>query len=172
MKRALNWLIIVICSQALAMSIVKPKAMIVPGCGCSPVSGSNWYTFMQNQLENSNEFSEVLLYDMPDPVEAYEASWIPFIKQNLGNDENCVLIGHSSGAVAAMRYLESYKLKGCVLVSACHTDLGIESERLAGYYSRPWKYDTISSNALWILQYHSTDDPFIPRYEGGCNAYY
>ena len=144
---------------------IKPRCIIVPGCGCSPVQSSNWYRWMKDQLVDSGAFSEVLLEDMPDPVDAKEKVWIPFILDKLKADANTVMIGHSSGAVAAMRLLENNPLKGCVLVAACHTDLGSESERLAGYYNRPWQWDTIKSNTEWILQYHSTDDPFIPMSE-------
>ena len=44
--------------------------------------------------------------------------------------------GHSSGAEAAMRFAEQHEVKGLVLVSACVTDLGVENERLSGYYNR------------------------------------
>lgn len=99
---------------------------------------------------------------MPDPYDAKEEIWMPFIKCEMKVDENTVVIGHSSGAVAAMRLLEHTKVLGCVLVSTCHTDLGCESERISNYYSRPWEWDKIKSNASWILQYHSADDHLIP----------
>ena len=102
---------------------------------------------------------------MPDAFEAKESFWLPFIRSSLKVDENTVYIGHSSGAVAGMRLLEDSKLLGAVLISACHTDLGDAGERKAGYYNRPWKWTQITSNAEWILQYHSDDDPFIPRAE-------
>lgn len=35
-----------------------------------------------------------------------------------------------------MRFAEQNPVKGLVLVSACVTDLGIENERLSGYYNR------------------------------------
>jgi hypothetical protein len=49
---------------------------------------------------------------MPDPYEAKEIYWIPFIKDKLGYDKNVkkYVIGHSSGAVAIMRLLEGYFL--------------------------------------------------------------
>ena len=122
------------------------------------------------KLVESGAFSEVLSEDMPDPVDAKEKIWIPFIVNKLKIDENTVIIGHSSGAEAAMRLLENHKLLGMVLVCACHTDLGSESERAAGYYNRTWEWETIKSNANWILQYHSSDDPFIPIAEANLVA--
>jgi hypothetical protein len=47
-------------------------------------------------------------------------------------------VGHSSGAEAAMRFAEGRRVAGLVLVAACHTDLGLPSEAVSGYYSRPW----------------------------------
>lgn len=76
--------------------------------------------------------------------------------------QRTILIGHSSGAVAGMRFLETHRLRGLLLVSACHTDLGMASETISGYYSRPWQWETIRKNAEWIVQLHSLDDPFIP----------
>lgn len=99
---------------------------------------------------------------MPDPYEAKEHIWMPFIEDVLGVDENTIVIGHSSGAEAAMRLLEKRKALGLVLVCACHTDLGEESERISNYYSRPWEWELIKSNCQWILQYHSTDDHLVP----------
>ena len=71
---------------------------------------------------------------MPDPIEAKSSVWLPFIKDELEVDEYTLVIGHSSGAVAAMRLLETTKLLGLILISACHTDLGKPSEASSGYY--------------------------------------
>mmetsp|Transcript_13874 Transcript_13874/g.22127 ORF Transcript_13874/g.22127 Transcript_13874/m.22127 type:complete len:146 (+) Transcript_13874:469-906(+) len=102
---------------------------------------------------------------MPDPNKARESIWIPFIQDKLKADSNTILVGHSSGAEAGMRYAEERKLKGLVLVSACYTDLGVENERQAGYYSRPWEWKKIRENCEWILQLASDNDPFIPEKE-------
>ena len=45
---------------------------------------------------------------MPDPLYAKESVWVPHIlksadKGGLGCDQNTILIGHSSGAAAALR---------------------------------------------------------------------
>src|SRR5205085_912422 len=87
--------------------------------------------------------------------------WLPFIEQKM-ESEDCILIGHSSGAVAILRYLETHKVGGAVIVAACYTDLGDEKEKASGYYSEAWHWDKIRKNAGWIVQFASTSDPFIP----------
>jgi predicted alpha/beta hydrolase family esterase len=104
----------------------------------------------------------VIAETMPDNVLARENIWLPFLKNELGADENTILVGHSSGAVAAMRFAEMNKLYGSVLVGACHTDRGDEDEKASGYYDRPWQWDDIKANQNWIIQFASTDDPYIP----------
>ena len=145
--------------------MVKPRVIILPGNGAGDVWRANWYGTVHKQLVKSDLFSEVVLRNMPDPSGAKEEVWVPFTLKELGADANTILIGHSSGAVAALRLLEKNKLLGCLLVSACWTDLGDENERESGYYSRPWPYATIRSNCNWMIQYHSSDDPFIPQAE-------
>lgn len=53
------------------------------------------------------------------------------------------------------RLLETTKVKGAILVSACYTDLGIKNERASGYYKDPWQWDNIKQNAEWIVQFGS-----------------
>ncbi|KAJ3022118.1 putative hydrolase rbbp9, partial [Rhizophlyctis rosea] len=57
---------------------------------------------------------------------------------------------------------ESQPLAGLVLLSAYHSDLGDETERESGYFSRPWNWDAIKQNARWIIQMGSKDDPLVP----------
>ena len=104
---------------------------------------------------------QVTNVQFPDAVMAREEYWLPFIKE-LGADENTILVGHSSGAVAAMHYAERNKILGSVLVGVCHTDLGEESERVSGYYDHPWDWKKIKNNQNWIVQFASIDDPYIP----------
>lgn len=105
---------------------------------------------------------EVIARDFPDAVEAKASSWLPFLKDELKADEHTIIIGHSSGAVAAMRFAEKYQLYGSVLVGASYTDLGLESERVSGYFDAPWQWDRIKANQQWVIQFASLDDPYIP----------
>lgn len=97
----------------------------------------------------------------PDTPLARESYWMPFLK-TLNPDEHTILVGHSTGAIAALRYAEKYQILGSVLVGGYVTDLGMETEKLSGYFDRPWDWDAIKNNQQWIIQFASTNDPWIP----------
>ncbi len=134
------------------------KAILIPGNG-GGTPQDNWFPYLERELPKLG--IEVINTQFPDPVLARREYWLPFLT-GLGAGEDTILIGHSSGAVAAMRYAQENKILGSVLVGACYTDLGVESEKESHYYDDPWNWEAIRSNQEWILQFASTDDPFIP----------
>ena len=142
------------------------RAIILPGNGCDDIMRANWYGWLHGRLEEEGRFSEVVCCTMPDPHRARRKIWLPFILNTLAADETSVLVGHSSGAVAAMRLCETTRVAGLVLIAACHTDLGEPSETQAGYYppsGGPWQWETIRANTAGnIAILHSDNDPFIP----------
>lgn len=104
----------------------------------------------------------IVAKDFPNAEIGPEKLWIPFLKDELQADENSVLIGHSTGAIAAMRFAETYKIHGSVLIGTYHTDLGEEAEKLGGWFSHPWNWEAIRKNQTFIGQFNSSDDPWIP----------
>ncbi len=52
-----------------------------------------------------------------------------------------------------LRLAEQMKIKGLILVSAGYNN---ENEH------QPWNWNRIKSNAQWIEQFQSSDDPFTP----------
>ncbi len=104
---------------------------------------------------------DVTNHTFPDNVKARASHWLPHLEE-LGADENTILIGHSSGAVAAMRYAETHRLLGSILVGVCYTDLGDSFEAASGYYAAPWQWPRIREHQQWIAIYNSVDDPHIP----------
>lgn len=100
-------------------------------------------------------------HTFPDNIKARAQFWLPHLEA-LDADEGTILIGHSSGAVAAMRYAETHRLLGSILVGVCHTDLGDSFEAASGYYNKKWDWQRIRDNQQWIAIYNSTDDPHIP----------
>ena len=140
--------------------MVQPRVVILPGNGCT--SNDNWYKSFQRDLQATGRFSDVVLRDMPDRDVARERYWMPFILDEMGIDEHTIVVGHSSGALAAMRLAEKHRLLGIVLVAACHTPMGIQNEIASGWYNRPWEWAKMKENTGFILQLHSLDDRFIP----------
>jgi len=142
----------------LGVDVVVPKAIIIPGNGgCRPAGG--WYPWGGREL--AAQGVDVINRQFPDSVKARASHWLPFLEL-LGADEHTILIGHSSGAVAAMRYAETHALLGSVLVGVCYTDLGDSFEAQSGYYAAPWQWQAIRDNQQFIAIYNSTDDPHIP----------
>ncbi|KAF3824640.1 hypothetical protein GH733_009974 [Mirounga leonina] len=146
-------------SSALMAS--PSKAVIVPGNGSGDVATHGWYGWVKKRLEQIPGF-QCLAKNMPDPITAQESIWLPFMEMELHCDEKTVIIGHSSGAIAAMRYAETHQVYAIVLVSAYTSDLGDENERASGYFNRPWQWEKIKANCAHIVQFGSTDDPFLP----------
>lgn len=135
------------------------KAVFAPGNGGS-IPQDNWFPGVKEALENHN--IQVIAEPFPDPDLARESYWIPFLRNELKVDSETILVGHSSGAVAAMRFAEHYPILGSVLVGAYHTDLGMEKEKTSGYFSRPGDWEKIRTHQEWISLFASQDDPWIP----------
>jgi predicted alpha/beta hydrolase family esterase len=137
----------------------KTKVIFLPGNGGDGNTSYGWFPYVKSELEKLGY--EVINPIFPDGELARNIYWLTFL-ETLNPDENTILIGHSSGAVAIMRYTEYHKILGSVLVAPCYTDLGLENEKLSGYYNLSWNWEKIKNNQKWIIQFSSTDDPFIP----------
>ena len=134
------------------------KAILIHGNGGCTAADA-WLPFVERDLRRLG--LDVVNVTFPDNVRARASVWLPFL-DTLDVDDRTVLVGHSSGAVAALRYAESHRLLGSVLVGVCHTDLGDPGERASGYYAAPWRWDAIRRNQQWIGIFNSLDDPHIP----------
>ena len=145
------------------------RVVIIPGMGCTPVKSSNWYSWFKKEVDKRERFSECILRNFPDPYACRESRWIPFLENEIGFDNETILVGHSSGASCAMRILEKLgqneeasKLKGVILVAAAYTDLGDEDERRSEYFNRPWNWDAVKKGAEKIHLFHGGNDHLIP----------
>ena len=62
-----------------------------------------------------------------------------------------MIVGHSEGALAAMRLLEEIPLRGCVLVDGCQSvgdmlDADKRGETETDWFNREWLWDEIKKN--------------------------
>lgn len=134
------------------------KAIIIPGNNNTNIK-DNWYQAVKRDLQALD--LSVIAENMPDADLARKKYWLPFIKKKLSSKDS-ILIGHSSGAVAILRYLEKNKAGLAILVGACYTDLGDDKEKKSGYYDEPWQWERIRNNTRKIVIFASRDDPYIP----------
>lgn len=138
---------------------IFPKVILIHGNGGSTVN-DNWFPWVRDNLTEMG--FRVISETFPDNKLARKEIWLPFLKDDLKADENTILIGHSSGGLAAMRFAQENKIYGSIIIGVSYTDLGDESEKLSGFFDDPWDWNKISKNQNWIVQFASVDDPYIP----------
>jgi len=141
---------------------MKPRFVYIHGNGSTSWEVA-WAVWLQKKLKGMGY--ETHFDTMPDPKHARRSVWIPYLQDELKTGTQDVIIGWSSGAVAAMRYAEDHKIMGSILISPCYTDRGEESEKVSGYYDDPWQWHAIKSNQKRIALFFGDDDPYIPQSE-------
>lgn len=119
-----------------------------------------WVSWLKKELEKRGY--KTFFETFPDSIIARSKYWLPFLEEHIKAGKNDVLVGWSSGAVAAMRYAEKHKVRGSILVSPSYTDLHDELEKQSGYFDKHWNWKKIRSNQQHIALFHSDNDPFIP----------
>lgn len=142
--------------------MTKPRIIFIHGNETMHWS-YGWAPWFKAELEKLGY--ETFFETMPDSIIARAEYWLQFLDGFVKAGENDVLVGWSSGAVAAMRYAETNKIKGSILISPCYTDLGDDLEKQSGYYDSPWQWDKIKANQEKIALMWGDDDPFIPQEE-------
>lgn len=105
---------------------------------------------------------ECISPNLPDNVLARRKYWFPYFSDVLKLGPEDIVIGHSSGALAILKYAEKHKLGASILIGTYYTDLGYEDEKTSGYFDTPWNWEKIKTNQNWTAIFASTDDPYIP----------
>ncbi|MGE5540768.1 MAG: alpha/beta hydrolase [Bacillota bacterium] len=142
---------------------MKPRIVYLHGNQATHWSFA-WAAWLKRELESRG--FETFFETLPDSIIGRSEYWLPFLEEHVGVGENDILVGWSTGAIAAMRYVEKHKIKGSVLIGTYHTDLGDEFEKQSGYFNEVWNWDAIKTNQEWIAQFASLNDPVIPIEEG------
>ena len=141
---------------------MKPRFVFVHGNGSTTWEVA-WAVWLKQKLEAKGFATH--FQTMPDPELARRSIWLPYLQNEVQVGTNDVLMGWSSGAVAAMRYAEEHKLLGSILISPSYTDLGDDTEKQSGYFDDPWNWKAIKTNQKKIALVYGDDDPYIPQSE-------
>jgi hypothetical protein len=144
------------------LNFMKPRFVFVHGNGAQSWEFA-WTPWLKQKLDSAGY--ETHFQTMPDPDLARRDRWLPYLADEVAVGKNDVIIGWSSGAVAAMRYVETHKILGSILISPCYTDLGDEKEKQSGYFDDPWQWQAIKANQKKIALVFGDDDPYIPQSE-------
>lgn len=139
----------------------KKNALILHGTNGD--SKENWFPWLKTELEAQGW--SVFVPDLPHSERPSIARYRTFLK-DIGwkPNENTVLIGHSSGAVAILGFLQSLPdtmmVKKVVLVGAFEGDLDMEN--LRELYDAPLDFPLIRTKAKEFILIHSDNDPYCP----------
>lgn len=91
--------------------------------------------------------------------------WLKVI-EDLKPDEDTVMIGHSLGAPAILRYLEvtGNKVDKLFLIAAFAVDLGIEET--SNFFEKPFDWEKIKGNTSEAYVINEQNDPYVPLEKG------
>lgn len=137
------------------------NAIILHGTDNTPEG--NWFRWLEKQLQERDY--EVWLPQLPDAAQPNAEKYNRLLL-NHGFDFNdeTILIGHSSGAVAILNLLqelpESVKIKAAFLVGVFKGPLGISAR--SELFPKPFDFSKIKSHCEKFVFIHSDNDPYCP----------
>lgn len=149
----INWL------QKIAK--ISGNAILVHGWDGGPTK--NWFPWLSENLRDMGYF--VLNMSMPNPAKPNRKTWIKHLQDHATIDSNTIIIAHSIGCMAVLRYLEKIpnSPKAMILV--------------APFSENEHKYKTVQSffygDLNWnkikrcpkIYTLHSDNDPFVSLWQ-------
>lgn len=132
--------------------------------GTDATSKDNWFPWLKNELEQKDYM--VWVPDLPHAEKPNITRYNTFLFANKDWDFNqdSVLIGHSSGAVAILGLLHALPgdtiVNTCILVGSFKDDLGWES--LTELFHKPFDFESIKLRSKKFIFIHSDNDPYCP----------
>lgn len=146
------------------------KVYIIHGWDGSP--DEPLFVWLDKNL--SDKGFEVKRLGMPNPEVPVIEKWLEKMNQEILLDENTILVGHSVGCQAVMRFLESkninFKIKGILLLAPWihldQTTIEEEGEEVVEI-ARPWmevpiNFEKVKNSSEKITAIFSDNDDFVP----------
>lgn len=136
------------------------KIVLIHGYKSS--SQGNFFPWLRDSLHAKGH--EVICPDLPSADEPNPEEWTKTLIEEVGViDDETIIVGHSIGAVTALRFLEAAEArstpKGVVLVSPPWM---IKSETFQGFFLSELDFDVLMWKASRFVVIHSHDDKKIP----------
>ncbi|MCX6795204.1 MAG: alpha/beta hydrolase [Candidatus Falkowbacteria bacterium] len=149
------------------------KIVLIHGKNTDPTE--KWYPWLKEEvIKNGFDFIAPILPRPEDPV---MDEWLVEIDKTNPEDDT-ILIGHSRGGVAVLRWLEKQKeiikVRKVILVatnSGRLRDKPIANETNYGFYTEEgYDFKKIKNHCREFIVLHSQDDPWVPFSAGQFNA--
>ena len=145
----------------------QKRVFIIHGWGGSP--DEPLYKWLKLKLEKSG--FKVVVPEMPNPEKPEIEAWISRLEEILGTpDESTILVGHSIGCQAILRYLEKLnptsKIGGIVFIAPWLTLSNLESDedwRTADpWLNTPIRETDVIKHTPKITAIFSDNDSYVP----------
>ena len=102
---------------------------------------------------------------MPSPNEPRVDEWVAAIGREIGEaEDDCILVGHSLGCIAILRYIERAKKKvaGAVMVAGFAGKLGGEFSILDNFFAPQLDFERVKEMCPKFVAIFSDNDPYVP----------
>lgn len=137
------------------------KVFLIHGFQGSPNGG--WRPWLMAELEKQDIYACAL--SMPDPENPVCAEWIEEISRHIERNKNdeIYLVGHSLGAPAILRYLESAQantIKGAILVSSPSEKN--QNRKIDSFLDKEFDFEKIKLHCKTFSIIHGDNDPNVP----------
>jgi predicted alpha/beta hydrolase family esterase len=140
------------------------RVFIVHGFEGNPNGG--WRPWLMGQLQKKEIYATALA--MKNPSKPVASDWVKEIDYNVKKfpNDKIILVGHSLGVPAILKYLQSKKLKniiGCVLVSGPYKDdrKGKIAQVLKSFFEDPFDFTKIKRSSKKFTIIHGSNDPVV-----------
>ncbi len=145
------------------------KVILMHGKDTDP--SDKWYPWFKKQMEKRG--IEVHIPTLPRSKNPRIKEWLSIL-DSLKPDEKTVILGHSRGGVAVLRYLEELpknkKIKKIILLAVNAGSakyITILSESNFGFYTKEgYDFKKIKSHCSDFIVFHSKDDMWVPFEHG------
>lgn len=152
--------------------MVKLNIILIHGKDTNPLE--KWYPWLINKLKSRG--IKCFAPELPKSNNPILNEWLNEIDK-LNPNENSILIGHSRGGVAILRWLQkqpqNIKVKRVILVAANNPSVSEKNKKTNtnGFYEEgPYNFDKIKNHCDEFVVLHSKDDIWVPFASGEKNA--
>jgi predicted alpha/beta hydrolase family esterase len=142
---------------------MMPRVFLIHGFEGTPNGG--WRPWLMGKLAREDIFACALA--MPTPDEPKKDAWVAEIARAVGTpDEQTILVGHSLGVPAILRYLETLdgkKIGGAVLVSGpIQNSSGESAEKMQTFFESSFDFSKILASSRGFAVIHGDTDRSVP----------